>query len=508
MSVYTLRNLRQQATAEHDRVQAERDAPAAPTPPTSPVTSSAAAPTDPSRSLRIGGDNAESPISGVAPLPSSPAAALRASALSFARSDATILCYFFLVLLLYFGGCANPLQWLSRLHILVIDLDSPPPSTPALRLTMGQTLQAAINGLTGDHLSFYTHSASDYPSTAAAIDAAYAAPAGSDYWAAILVSANATAQWQADVQTALSGGVVVTAPTQGGVQLLVETARNSFLYGNYILGQLSPLLGQCTGVFEVAAGQRLLTLISACPNATQCVAAFLAQPPMVQAYLLSPMAWSEVDVAPAQPFIGTVATTLGLVIQWIFCAAVIGTTIGNSTRLMLTMSVWKVVALRVANTLGMTLALSGLFVGMVAWWAEGAYDGRTMGVYWMFAWLYMSTFCGFNIFFALNLGVFADLTGVLFLFLNVVSSTSQLPVQLQQRFYTIGVGLPLYNAIVGSRRILMNGRQEDIGVNVGVLLAWLFGSSVLNSVIDARRMHSIKQRQQLARQSPLASPSP
>ena len=499
MSVYTIRNLRQQATADHDSVQAERDGV---TSTGSPVAANHTA-TSPSQ------ENGQSLTT--APAASPPASVLQTSLLGFARSNVTILLYFFLILLLYFGGSAQPLDWLDRLHILVVDLDSPPSATAPR--TMGQTLEGVIDGLTGNHLSYYIHSPTDYASTSDAIDAAYEAPRHSDYWAAVLVQPNATAQWQADLQAALNGQPV-TAPAQSNVLMIVETSRNSFLYGNYIVSQINPTLGQTTGMFEVTAGQRLLSLIAGCANTSQCVAAFLAQPPPVQSYLLNPMASTEVDVAPAQPFVGTVATTLGLVIQWIFGAAVVGTTIGNSARLVSSYSIWKVVALRIGNTLFMTLSLAGLFVGMVAWWGEGAYSGSTIGVYWMFAWLYMSTFCMFNIIFSLNLGVFADLTGVLFLFLNVVSSTNQLPVQLQQRFYTIGVGLPLYNAIVGSRNILMGGRQEDIGVNVGVLFAWLVGCSFCNLAVDSRRMRNTKQgqqqqqQQQQLQQQPNQTPSP
>ena len=503
MSVYTIRNLRQQATDDHDDVQAERDGVTV-TSSSSPIsTPTTTAPPPPLASSPA----VDSPTQ-TTPTSSPPPSVVSTALLGFVRSDVTIFLYFFLILLLYFGGSANPLQWLGRLHILVVDLDSPP-SPSVIPPTMGQILEGVIAGLTGDHLTFEVHTTADYASTADAVNAAYAAPTGSEYWASILVQANATAQWQADVQTALSGGMV-SAPAQSNALFLVETARNSFLYGNYILSQINPILGQSSGIFQGVANQHLLTRLPTCTNVSQCVAAFLAQPPLVQSYLLSPAMSTEVDLAPAQPFVGTVATTLGLVIQWIFCAAVVGTTIGNSARLVSAMSIWKVVAIRIANTFLMTLALSGLFAGMVAWWAEGAYDGSTIGVYWMFGWLYMSTFCMFNIIFALNLGVFADLTGVLFLFLNVVSSTSQLPVQLQERFYTIGVGLPLYNAIVGSRRLLMNGRQEGIGTNVGVLLAWLFGCSLFNLAVDARRMHLLKMKQggQQAGQSSPTTPSP
>ena len=492
MSVYSIRSLRQQATAENDHVQEERDG-----------QTSSASPTAANAAAADLNADATAP----APSPPSPASALTTALLGLARSDVTIISYFFLVLLLYFRGSANPVQWLDRLHILVVDLDAPltSTSTPAIP-TMGQTLRRVIAGQTGDHLSFFLYSATDYGSAAAAADAAYAAPSGSEYWASILARDNATIQWQADLQSALAGGAVTLAANN--VLFIVATARNSFLYGNYIVSQINPLLGEATGMFEIEAGQQLLTSIAACSNVTGCIAGFLAQPLFVQSYLLNPMLSSEVDVAPAQPFIGTVTTTLGLVIQWIFSAAVVGTTIGNSARLVSTLSVWRVVLLRIANTFLKTLVLSGLFVGMVAWWAEGAFSGSTIGMYWMFAWLYMSTFCMFNIIFALNLGVLADLTGVLFLFLIVVSSTSQLPVQLQQRFYTIGVGLPLYNAIVGSRRILMDGKQEDVGTHVAVLLAWLIGCSAFNFAVDSRRMHILKQAQERAAGTPPLNPSP
>ena len=36
---------------------------------------------------------------------------------------------------------------------------------------------------------------------------------------------------------------------------------------------------------------------------------------------------------------------------------------------------------RIAHTFMMMLALSGLLVGLVAWWAEDAFTGSTIGVY-------------------------------------------------------------------------------------------------------------------------------
>jgi len=132
------------------------------------------------------------------------------------------------------------------------------------------------------------------------------------------------------------------------------------------------------------------------------------------------------------------------------------------------------------------------------WWSsyEVRYSAGTSLKYWMFSWLYQSTFAMFNVLFTLNLGTYADLTATWFLFLNVATATNQLPLQLQQPFYSVGYGLPLYNAFNGARYILFNA-YSPVYVNIGILLGWFFGLAVFCSYIDIGVM---KKQQEMERQ--------
>ena len=65
-----------------------------------------------------------------------------------------------------------------------------------------------------------------------------------------------------------------------------------------------------------------------------------------------------------------------------------------------------------------------------------------------------------------------SLVHLVFLILNLVSSGSITAMELEPPFFQIGMGLPFYNAVAGTRTILF-GSYNHLGRNVGVLFAWV-----------------------------------
>ena len=61
---------------------------------------------------------------------------------------------------------------------------------------------------------------------------------------------------------------------------------------------------------------------------------------------------------------------------------------------------------------------------------------------------------------------------MLFLILNLTSSTGVAPYEFMGLFFKIGLGLPMHQGAVGSRHILF-GSYNKLPRNIGILFAWL-----------------------------------
>jgi len=85
-------------------------------------------------------------------------------------------------------------------------------------------------------------------------------------------------------------------------------------------------------------------------------------------------------------------------------------------------------------------------------------------------------------------GPFAPLVSILALILNFTSGSPLVAIELGlSRFYEIGHGLPMYNAIQGLRHIAF-GSYNNIQTNAGVLLGWFWGCFILVWVGSAWRI--------------------
>jgi ABC-type uncharacterized transport system permease subunit len=126
------------------------------------------------------------------------------------------------------------------------------------------------------------------------------------------------------------------------------------------------------------------------------------------------------------------------------------------------------------------LAHETLIAGALAFWPPVIMAGlgtplvaRQFFALWAFIWLSMFTFGMIITALMRNLGpARGNVVHTAFLILNLVSSAAVTPTELMPPFFRIGLGLPFFNAVQGTRTILF-GSYDRLGRNVGVLIAWI-----------------------------------
>eukprot|EP01041_Mallomonas_annulata_P011787 gene11787-24701_t len=102
-------------------------------------------------------------------------------------------------------------------------------------------------------------------------------------------------------------------------------------------------------------------------------------------------------------------------------------------------------------------------------------DAYTFFNWWAFCWLVMATIVGLVYALyrlcAIPVGV---LIGQIYMFLMVSSSTGTLPFDGMPDFYKVGYALHLFNAVQGSRAILLNsGVNTNLSRNIGIFFIWV-----------------------------------
>lgn len=126
------------------------------------------------------------------------------------------------------------------------------------------------------------------------------------------------------------------------------------------------------------------------------------------------------------------------------------------------------------------LFLSALYLALSCMWMirfDKFYGASGYVIYWMLSWCGMMAFGlvvdNFN-------NVFGPpFTPVFFVFWVISNvSTGFFPVELLSNFYKWGVAWPLRHVLIGAKALLF-GTKNELGLNFGVLLAWVGVSLVL-----------------------------
>ncbi|CAJ2512074.1 Uu.00g076990.m01.CDS01 [Anthostomella pinea] len=304
-----------------------------------------------------------------------------------------------------------------------------------------------------------------------------------DSWAAIIINPNATALLQ---QAVLTGNASYD-PT-GAIQIIVQTARQESTYYNYILPQLQMLQTQFAAQFGATWSRMLMSNSS---YSTQ----MMARAPAAVNPGVSPL---QIDLRPFMPATATPAVTIGLIYLIIVAFFSFSFFLPIHTKYITPQGhpplhfwqfiVWRWVATIVSYLfISLTYSLVSLAFQIPFWpppasptqvaLSATAYGRGSFPVYWMLNFVGMAALgiaCE-NV--AMVIGQpWTALWLIFWVITNV--STSFYTIELSPIFFRWGYAWPLHHIVQASRQIIFD-LHSQIGLNFGVLFAWVAVNTVL-----------------------------
>ena len=208
----------------------------------------------------------------------------------------------------------------------------------------------------------------------------------------------------------------------------------------------------------------------------------------------SPIGYTNMNLHPAAPYASILATTLGYLFLWLITLSLVGMGIRITTPLAGKVKILDIVLIRITNTIFNGLILSLIYSLCVLWFAE-FHQAVPFIRFWLFNWLAAITFTVIISLFTINLGALAQMALTLFLILNLSAASTNVAIELQNRFYRIGYGLPLYHCFNAGRHFLF-GSYTKLNVDIAVLFAYYFAAVILTITTGVYRMR--KQQREIA----------
>ncbi|KAI1501845.1 MNNG and nitrosoguanidine resistance protein [Biscogniauxia marginata] len=304
-----------------------------------------------------------------------------------------------------------------------------------------------------------------------------------DCWAAIIINPNATALLQEAVMTGNSS----YDPT-GAIQYIIQSARQESTFNNYIVPQLEALSRQFAAQFGPTWTETLMMNSSYNPTV-------LARAPAAVNPGISPL---RIDLRPFAPATATPAVSIGLIYLIIVAFFSFPFFLPIHSRYIADKShpplhFWQLIIWRWSTTMLAYLFVSLIYslVSMafqIPFWhppapaTEPAFNATSYGrasfvVYWMVNFVGMNAlgFACENM--AMALGQPWTAFWLIFWVITNVS-TAFYSLELAPRFFRWGYAWPLHHIVQASRQILFDLKSE-IGLNLGVLFAWIAVNTLL-----------------------------
>ena len=371
----------------------------------------------------------------------------------------------------------------SSLDVFVVDFDGTQPpyqnTVPLIGPMITQTTEIRLQA-PKPHLGYVTMTPAQFNNDPIAVrQAVYDFKA----YAAIIINANATALLHAAVQT----GNASYDPL-GAAQVIYVEARDQETYYDYVLPELNALETQITSKFGQMWTQMVLRDTSIPLSNLQAVP-----------QALSPaIGFSTYSLRPFLPVVVTPAVTIGLIYLIIIAFFSFAFFLPIYMKLLTPqghppIKFWKLIVVRWCGTnlayFFMSLAYSFMSLAFQIPFANpaasdtsvatnpGAYGKGTFVVYWMINFVGMSALglaCE-NV--AMIIGQPWTAMWLIFWVITNVS-TSFYSLDLSPKFYYWGYAWPLHNIVEASRSLLFD-LHSRIGLNFGVLFAWVAVNSVL-----------------------------
>ncbi|KAI0407916.1 hypothetical protein F4802DRAFT_493145 [Xylaria palmicola] len=396
-----------------------------------------------------------------------------------------LMAFVFAALSLYWGVFHNVQNNLRALEVHVVDFDAQVPPYKNVSAIVGPSLT---------NLTRQIHSSSLHQSLGYRI----IPPAEYNYdpmavrrgvynwnaWAAIIVNPNATSL----LLDAVVSGNSSYDPT-GAIQYIIQTARQETTTYNYILPQLQILTSQFMAQFGASWSRMLLT------NTSFFSPMVLAQAPAAVNPGVVPL---EIDLRPFEPLTATPTVTIGLIYLIIVAFFSFSFFLPIHNKYVHPqghppLQFWHLIAWRWLATLVLyffvslayslvPLAFGVPFSGPPGAAAEVAVRATAYGrgsflVYWMVNFLGMVALGVACENAAMVLGQpWAALWLVFWVVTNVATAFHAL--ELAPGFFAWGRAWPLHHVVAATRQVLFDLRPE-MGLHVGVLLAWAAADTAL-----------------------------
>lgn len=353
-----------------------------------------------------------------------------------------------------YWGADHSLQFNEKAAtISVIDLD---------RGEVGPALQAFTQNFrnTNPSTTLGYISANTYTSNAETI----AALKHEDFWVGIVIQANATTL----MNYAYQNGNTSYDPT-GAIHIIFEEGRNELAVAEYMLPQISAVMLSFVSTF---AKEKQASLLA--QNMGNAAALAL------QADLPIPISYAMFNLAPAIPSTAEAATEIGTIYLIIisFVSVLMVEKLHMTMMGLVSMRVYYIYRMLLLPCLYFFFSL--LYLALSCAWKipfDRFFGGVGYFLFWMLSYCAMLSF-GLVVE-NFNNAIGQPFTAVFFVFWVISNvATGFYPIELLSNFYKWGLAWPLRHDLIGAKAIIY-GTKNVLGLNFGVILAWVGLSLVL-----------------------------
>ncbi|CAF3728920.1 unnamed protein product [Adineta steineri] len=382
-----------------------------------------------------------------------------------------------LVALIYLGSGVNPIWHTGSLDVFVTNFDN--------GVAGSYFLNAFHNTPAGTlTLNWIFQDSSDSSTIVKQIDEGKA-------WASVYMRAGVSDSLTQVLQSILNGNTSqITYRPSSAITIVYDQGRNFNTVNGYVL----PPIIAAIAVASAQLSAYLQTQAVQYSNATltNIIAAI-----SLSNITHSPISYTSMNTHIATPYGSVLATSLGYLFLWLIMLSLVGVAVRITQPLAGKIKIIDVVFIRIINTIFNGLIISLIYSLCVLWFAD--FDRPVPFIrFWLFNWLVAITFTIIIGLFVINLGVLAQMGLTLFLIVNLAASTNNIAIQLQNRFYRVGYGLPLYHCFNGGRHLLF-GSYTKLNEDIGILFAYYFGTMIFTIGTGVYRMH--KQEKQILEQN-------
>lgn len=360
----------------------------------------------------------------------------------------------------YWGSLAHAASYTDKFQGWLVDLDG-----GELGASLKTAFQSNIDAKTHHKLSWSIPDPSRFANALAVQEGVI----NEKVWLAVVVHPGSSAA----LISARENGNSSFDPTQS-VSLYITSGRNEIATGTYILPFAQILLGQGLNAFSTSFASKYLAAQGGNATAMQGI----SRAPQT---IAEPVVYTMTDL---RPFSAPVASALILVGNiYIIFFAFIATMAGYALRQPLEpyLTLRQLFALRIIAPMIAYIPISFSYAMLslpfnVPFDAHYSNAGAGFFAYFIFAYLGMGAL-GMATETMVSLITPNGMSYFLTPFIVVNVSVATLPISQQPWFFNYGAAFPFYNIAQATRTLIFN-THSHLGLNAGVLVAWIVFSSI------------------------------